>query len=242
MEFLVPLPSVDIQKIIEKKCSEVDKVTERAIKEIECLKGSINDIVKNIKGKKYKLGIIAQFKNGLNYKKTNIGEAISIVGVADFKNNKSPVWKEIEKIIINGEIKDDYLLHKNDLLTVRSNGSQELVGRFMYIDQEPQEKTSFSGFSIRVRPDCKIVNSEFLYYLLSSSDIRKQLTTGSNGSNIKSLNQTLLSKVEIYIPSMKEQMEILAELSVIENKIVEARKLVETAVERKKEIIEKELV
>lgn len=241
-EFLVPLPSGDIQKIIENKCSEVDKETERAIKEIECLKGSINDVVKNIKGKKYKLGLIAQFKNGLNYKKTNIGEAISIVGVADFKNNKSPVWKEIEKIIINGEIKDDYLLHKNDLLTVRSNGSQELVGRFMYIDQEPQEKTSFSGFSIRVRPDYKIVNSEFLYYLLSSSDIRKQLTTGSNGSNIKSLNQTLLSKVEIYIPSMKEQMEILAELLVIENKIVEARKIVETAVERKKEIIEKELI
>lgn len=133
-------------------------------------------------------------------------------------------------------------MHKNDLLTVRSNGSQELVGRFMYIDQEPQEKTSFSGFSIRVRPDYKIVNSEFLYYLLSSSDIRKQLTTGSNGSNIKSLNQTLLSKVEIYIPSMKEQMEILAELLVIENKIVEARKIVETAVERKKEIIEKELI
>lgn len=241
-KFLVPLPSGDIQKIIENKCSEVDKETERAIKEIEYLKGSINDVVKNIKGKKYKLGIIAQFKNGLNYKKTNIGEAISIVGVADFKNNKSPVWKEIEKIIINGEIKDDYLLHKNDLLTVRSNGSQELVGRFMYIDQEPQEKTSFSGFSIRVRPDCKIVNSEFLYYLLSSSDIRKQLTTGSNGSNIKSLNQTLLSKVEIYIPSMKEQMEILAELLVIENKIVEARKIIETAVERKKEIIEKELI
>ena len=41
---------------------------------------------------------------------------------------------------------------------------------------------------------------------------------------------------------MKEQMEILAELLVIENKIVEARKIVETAVERKKEIIEKELI
>ena len=41
---------------------------------------------------------------------------------------------------------------------------------------------------------------------------------------------------------MKEQMEILAELSVIENKIEEARKLVETAVEWKKEIIEKELM
>ena len=41
---------------------------------------------------------------------------------------------------------------------------------------------------------------------------------------------------------MKEQMEVLAELLVIENKIVEARKIVETAVERKKEIIEKELI
>lgn len=54
--------------------------------------------------------------------------------VADFKDNKSPIWQEIQQVRIDGEIKDDYLLHKNDLLTVRSNGSQELVRRFMYID------------------------------------------------------------------------------------------------------------
>lgn len=122
------------------------------------------------------------------------------------------------------------------------NGSQGLVGRFMYIDQEPKEKTSFSGFSIRVRPDCEIVESEFLYYLLSSADIRRQLTIGSNGSNIKSLNQTLLSNVEIPIPSIKKQKDILADLSEIETKIVEARKIIETAEERKKEIIEKILM
>lgn len=144
---------------------------------------------------------------------------------------------KVKKITINGKLDDTYLLHKSDLITVRSNGSQELVGRFMYIDQEPEEKTSFSGFSIKVRPDCEVMKSEFMYYLLSSVDIRKQLMTGSNGSNIKSLNQTLLSNVEIFIPSMKKQMEILAELSVIE-KIVEKR----TIVERKKEIIEKELM
>ena len=241
-EFLTPLPSVDIQKIIVDKCSKVDTETENAIKEIESLKDNINDIVKNIKGERYILGKIAQFKNGLNYKKTSIGEVVSIVGVADFKDNKSPVWQKIQKITVNGKINDDYLLHKNDLLTVRSNGSRELVGRFMYIDQEPQEKTSFSGFSIRVRPNCEIVKSEFLYYILSSLDIRKQLTIGSNGSNIKSLNQTLLSNVEIFIPSMEVQLEILAELSIIENRIIEKRKLVEAAVKRKKEIIEKELM
>ncbi len=41
---------------------------------------------------------------------------------------------------------------------------------------------------------------------------------------------------------MKKQLEILAELSVIENKIIEKRTFVETVVERKKEIIEKELM
>jgi len=241
-EFRIPLPSFEVQKMIIDKCAEVDVETERVCNEIESLKGNLNNIVKNIKGEKCKLGKIAQFKNGLNYKKTGIGETISIVGVADFKDNKSPVWKEIEKIRFSGNLKDDYLLHKNDLLTVRSNGSQELIGRFMYVEQEPQEKTSFSGFSIRVRPDNEVIESEFLYYLLSSPDVRKQLTTGSNGSNIKSLNQALLSNVEIPIPNLKEQQKILVELVEIENKILEAKNLIGTAVERKKRIVEKELV
>lgn len=241
-EFPIPFPSIDVQKKIVDLCIEEEKKAKNALKEIEELKDSINGIVKTISGEKYKLGKIAQFRNGLNYKKTSMGEEVNIVSVADFKDNKSPIWQEIQQVRIDGEIKDDYLLHKNDLLTVRSNGSQELVGRFMYIDQEPQEKTSFSGFSIRVRPDCDVVISEFLYYLLSSRDIRNQLTIGSNGSNIKSLNQTLLSNIEIPIPSIESQKEILEKLLMHEKRIVEKRMMVDTLEKRKKEVFEKELV
>lgn len=111
----------------------------------------------------------------------------------------------------------------------------------MYIDHEPQESTSFSGFSIRVRPDKNIVESEFLYYLLSSSIVRKQLVRGSNGSNIKSLNQTLLSNIEICIPKKKEQKRILVELRKMENKISQAKRLIKFATEKQKTIIEEEL-
>ena len=238
----VPLPSLEIQKKIAKACLDVDATTQDAYKEINRLVEMVNDITTNIKGKKYKLGEIATFKNGLNYSKSSVGDTINIVNVADFKENKSPVWDEIEEITIDEKLKDSYLLHKDDLITVRSNGSQELVGRFMYIDQEPQDRTTFSGFSIRIRPDTSIVKSEFLYYLLSDVTVRRQLTTGSNGSNIKSLNQTLLSNIEISIPSKSEQEKFLSKMIEIENKISKAKNTIENASKRKKDILEKELI
>lgn len=241
-EFPIPIPTGDVQRRIVKKCLAIEKRVEKSLHEIEELNNNVNDIVNNISGEKYRLGKIAQFRNGLNYKNTSIGETIRIVNVADFKDNKSPVWKEIKQVTIDGKIKEEYLLHKNDLLTVRSNGSQELVGRFMYIDQEPQEKTSFSGFSIRVRPDCEKVNSEFLYYLLSSQAIRKQLATGSNGANIKSLNQELLSSVEVSIPNIDNQIDILKILKAFEKRIVKKRIFVDASEKRKREIFEKELI
>ena len=224
------------------ECIAVDAEIKKANEKIGDLEEKINALVKNINGVKYKLGKIAQFKNGLNYDKSSAGEEVSIVGVADFKDNKSPIWDDVEKVVINGKLEDAFLLQKNDLLTVRSNGSQELVGRFMIVNKDLKEKTTFSGFTIRVRPDNEVVKSEFLYYILSSPIIRKQLVVGSNGSNIKSLNQTLLANVEISIPSMKKQEEILSELLDIEKQIIEQRSIIEFGQDKKNRIIEDELV
>ena len=251
LDILLPLNDLsfskeNLTKGIEKhqKLLELinDKDDEETLKIKRDLEEKINALVKNINGVKYKLGKIAQFKNGLNYDKSSAGEEVSIVGVADFKDNKSPIWDDVEKVVINGKLEDSFLLQKNDLLTVRSNGSQELVGRFMIVNKDLEEKTTFSGFTIRVRPDSEVVKSEFLYYILSSPIIRKQLVVGSNGSNIKSLNQTLLANVEISIPSMKKQEEILSELLAIENQIIEQRSIIEFGQEKKNRIIEDELI
>jgi restriction endonuclease S subunit len=238
---LVPIPPLAVQNKIVNACIAIDTEIKKANEEIGSLRERINSLVKKINGVKYKLGKIAQFKNGLNYDKSSAGEEVHIVGVADFKDNKSPIWDEVEKVVINGKLEDSFLLQKNDLLTVRSNGSQELVGRFMFINKELEEKTTFSGFTIRVRPDSEVVKSELLYYILSSPIIRKQLIVGSNGSNIKSLNQTLLSNVEISIPSMEKQAEILFELLAIEKQIVEQRSIIELGMDKKNKIIENEL-
>jgi len=238
----IPLPPITLQQKIIEECENVDTEAQDAKEKIGKLQENIKEIVASIDGKPIKLGSIAQFKNGLNYKKSTQGISISIVGVADFKENKSPEWDKVQNIKINEHVDDSFLLHKNDLVTVRSNGSRELVGRFMLIDKEPEERTTFSGFSIRVRIVSDEVNSEFLYYFLASANVRQNLTTGSNGANIKSLNQDLLSNLEIPLPSLSEQKNIVEKIGAIESKIASLKLICEGASARKEAVLHRELI
>lgn len=238
----VPYPPDSIQEKVVAECQKIDAEAQDAKEKIAELKEDISEIVSGIKGKTTKLGTIAQFKNGLNYKKSTQGITINIVGVADFKENKSPDWDRVQSIKINEHIDDSFLLHKNDLVTVRSNGSRELVGRFLLIDKEPEERTTFSGFSIRVRIVSDEVISEFLYYLLTSANIRQRLTTGSNGANIKSLNQDLLSNLEIPLPPLSEQKKVVAQIGTIEGEIASLKTICNEASARKKAVLHRELI
>lgn len=238
----IPYPPDSIQQKIVAECQKIDAEVQEAKERITALEDDISEIVADIKGKTTKLGTIAQFKNGLNYKETPVGDTVSIVGVANFKDNKSPKWDEVKTITISDNVDDSYLLHKNDLVTVRSNGSRELVGRFMLIDKEPEERTTFSGFSIRVRIVSDEVDSEFLYYLLSSANIKQRLTTGSNGANIKSLNQDLLSNLEIPLPSLSEQKNVIDKIGAIESQIASLKAICDEAADRKKAVLHRELI
>ena len=238
----IPLPPKFLQQKIVTECQKIDAEANEAKVKIAELQEDINEIVTGIIGKTTKLGTIAQFKNGLNYKETPVGDTVSIVGVANFKENKSPKWDEVKAITIRENVDDSYLLHKNDLVTVRSNGSRELVGRFMLIDKEPEKRTTFSGFSIRVRIVSDEVDSEFLYYLLSSANVRQRLTKGSNGANIKSLNQDLLSNLEIPLPPLSEQKDIIDKIGKIESKIASLKIICDEASTRKKAVLHRELI
>lgn len=239
---LVPLPPKTIQQKIVAECQLIDDEASEAKEKVDELKEEIIEIVASSKGERLKLGAIAQFKNGLNYKESNVGDTVNIVSVADFKENKSPEWDKVKTITIREAVDNSYLLHKNDLLTVRSNGSRELFGRFMLIDEEPSERTTFSGFSIRVRVTSDKVDNEFLYYILSSPDVRQRLTTGSNGANIKSLNQDLLSNLEIMLPPLSEQRSILTRIEKVESEIASLKAICDEAAARKKSVLSRELI
>ena len=154
-----------------------------------------------------RLGDIAEFKNGLNYTKSSNGQTLPVVGVGDFQTNYIVPMDELETATIDGTLADDYAIRRNDILTVRSNGSKDLVGRCMLVP-DVTEVTSYSGFIIRIRFDEAVIAPRFLLHFLKSSDTRSRLTSEGGGANISNINQTKLSSLPVMVPPFAAQSAI----------------------------------
>lgn len=239
-DFKIPLPPLDIQQKIVSEIETLEKQEQKANDEIGKNKNLILSFLIELKEKNVSLGDIVNFKNGLNYNRQSFGELITIIGVGDFRNDFSPDISKLEKIQIEGVLSEDYELRPNDILVVRSNGSARLVGRFLFIN-ELNDKTSFSGFTIRLRTISDNILPKFLCHYLKTDIVRDVLTKDSKGSNIKSLNQTLLASIKIPLPPIEEQKKIVAEIEKIETKISELEKQISEIPKLKEQILKKYL-
>ena len=157
-------------------------------------------------------GEIAQFRNGLNFVKSDNGELIKIVGVSDFQRHFRISYEGLDYVQISGSVSSDDLLENNDLLFVRSNGNKALIGRCILIENV-DEPISFSGFTIRARVNDSNVFPEFAGIYFQSSKARADINESGAGSQISNLSQGILSSIEIPVPPLKEQRAIAEALS-----------------------------
>ncbi|MBE9054347.1 restriction endonuclease subunit S [Nostocales cyanobacterium LEGE 11386] len=196
--FLVPLPPLPEQKRIVAILDEAFEGIDRAIANTEknlansreLFESYLNGIFTH-KGEGWtekKLGDIATFRNGLNFTKSSKGESIKIVGVKDFQNYFWIQEYQLDSVTIDAELKEIDILRKGDILTVRSNGNKELIGRCV-LAGDLSRKTSHSGFTIRIRIESENIYPQFIVYSLKSRHIRKQLIESGGGISISSLNQ-----------------------------------------------------
>ncbi len=163
------------------------------------------------------LGEMATFRNGVNFTKSSQGEPIKILGVKDFQDYYWAPLNSLDSIIPDGTLPETDTLQQNDIVFVRSNGNPELIGRCLLIG-EVQERTTFSGFTIRARRFTEEVLPQYLCHFLKSSHIRRELVDGGNGANIRSLNQGALSKLRINFPvALSEQERIVEQLETIQS-------------------------
>lgn len=151
---------------------------------------------------------IATFRNGMNFTKGSKGETIKIVGVKDFQNNFWIPIDNLSSVTINGKLSEIDLLKEGDILTVRSNGNPELIGRTI-LTQAFFGKVSHSGFTIRIRLNSPDILPEYLCHFLKSQKARKKLVESGTGVNIKSLNQVALSSLQISFPKTKKEQQTI---------------------------------
>ena len=157
------------------------------------------------------LGDLASFRNGINYTKDSKGERVKIVGVKDFQDNFYAPLDDLDTVTIDGALGEMDSLKPEDILTVRSNGNIELIGRCILVG-EVTEKTSHSGFTIRIRLSNGKVLPRYLCHFMKSAGSRKRLTDGGTGTNIKSLNQRMLSSWVVPLPPIAAQRAIVENL------------------------------
>lgn len=160
------------------------------------------------------MGKLGDFKNGLNYNKGEQGKSIKIIGVGDFQNIKSlSSFNDISSIEVE-HISEEYLLHNEDIVFVRSNGNKNLVGRCLEVYPNDAEVT-FSGFCIRFRKSVEISN-KYLIALLTDSGFKKTHLLKSNGIGIQNINQKLLSSLPLPVPSADLQQLFALKVETIE--------------------------
>ncbi len=212
---LLPLPEQQrIVTILDKAFAAIAKAKAIAEQNLnnakELFENILQDLFDNEKWLRKNLGEIASFKNGMNFTKSSKGQSVEIVGVKNFKNKFWVPFQELEKVIIDGQLNETYLLKKGDIITVRSNGNPKLIGRTLLAD-EVNGNISHSGFTIRIRLNSDTLLPVFLCHYLKTKKTRKELVDSGSGVGIKSLNQGSLSALMIPFPKSKEEQEQIVE-------------------------------
>jgi type I restriction enzyme S subunit len=124
--------------------------------------------------------------------------------------------------------KETFRLKEGDILTIRSNGSVELVGKCALITKK-EEKYLFAGYLIRLRPISTKINSKYLIYQLNTIELRNQIEQKAKStSGVNNINSEELSTLKINLAPIKEQNIIVEK---IESSFSLADKMQETITE-----------
>jgi type I restriction enzyme M protein len=238
--FKIPLPPKAVQEKIIAEIEAIEQKEKAGKEKLAELNGNLNKLFLNLNHSPEKLGKLADFKNGLNYSEKSTGESVTIVGVKDFLEDFSPNLSKLVDVKIDGTLSGSYKLQSGDILVVRSNGSANLVGRFIYIDKL-EKVTSYSGFTIRIRANSQKINSKYLCYCLRTETVRNKITKDPKGSNIKSVNQTMLSTIDVPLPPIEIQKDIIKKAEKHETEIAQIEAELATMDEQKERILRKYL-
>ncbi|EAS1757851.1 4'-phosphopantetheinyl transferase [Salmonella enterica] len=100
-------------------------------------------------------------------------------------------------------------LKEGDLLLIRSNGSVDLVGKVAVIS-ENDTKYLYAGYLIRVRLNKDRAASKYISYCLQSPQLRQVIENiARSTSGVNNINSKELASLEIPLPPLPEQHEIV---------------------------------
>ena len=238
MDTKIPLPPLDVQKQIVEECEKVDAECEKACQEIEEYQKKIVDVMTNVKGEKKQIVELCK----VNPPKSEISmlpenTIVSFVEMASVSNdgyieNKidRPLY-ELKKGSYTYFAEGDIIIAK--ITPCMENGKCAVANNLT-------NKIGMGSSEFHVFRCNEKVNNYFLFGFLNRDVIRKaaeKQMTGASGH--RRVPITFYENLQIPVPSLAEQKEIVAEIEGYEKKILKAKAIMSSAQEQKNQILTK---
>lgn len=151
-----------------------------------------------------------EFQNGVSSRGDPDGQPVTVLRLADVNGSRINGSDSRELNIDRASI-SKYSLCSGDVLIVRVNGSADIVGKFVLVD-DPGEAIYCDHF-IRLRVSSNIVHPLYLEAASASQFMRRRIqdlfiTTAGQ----KTVNQSHISSLPIPLPPLAEQRRIVAKV------------------------------
>ena len=161
------------------------------------------------------VSLVDSFQNGLSKRNSNIGTETVVLRLADYSGFQLGE-DNYRKIKLTDKEIDKYKLTKDDLLIIRVNGSPDIVGRFFVFDEE--REFTYCDHFIRIKIKLDKILPRYLELVANSYLSRKHIQdnmVSSAGQN--TVNQTTIGGLNIPLPSIDEQQEIINRFVLLSN-------------------------
>lgn len=173
---------------------------------------------------------------GLTYSPVELVDKEDGIFVLRSSNIQNGKFTTEDNVYVNKEIPEKLILKKGDILLCSRNGSAELIGKNILIDDESAGNT-FGAFMTVFRSTLNY----YLYYFFNSNVFKSQTSLFAT-STINQLTNSILSNLTIAYPeSFDEQMRIIehikTETATIDTAIAKAEREVELIREYKEAMI-----
>lgn len=235
--FQIPLPPLDIQNAIVTECEKIDSEYQNGKDKIRNYKQQIEDIIRKTQGKKRKLGEICKdIRDGSHNPPKGIEfsefKMYSAKNIYDNELHLDNDFRYISKSDFIFENKRTNVKIGDVLLTIVAS-----IGRSCVV--KTNEKITFQRSVAILTPDNNVKSLYLSYYLNS---IEAYLNYIAHGSSQKGVYLNQIKEIEIPIPSLTEQTEIISQIEKFEAEINKAKEIISKVQERKKAVLDKYLL
>lgn len=120
-------------------------------------------------------------------------------------SNNQLNFGDVKRVAREVKVKDTQKLKKGDILICAGSGSKDHIGKVAYISNDIDY--TFGGFMAVIRSS--LVNTRFLFHILTGSSFKQYLGLALNSSTINNLNSSVMGNFEFPLPPIEVQTEIV---------------------------------